>query len=46
MAHNIDQKPDKVGIKWGFSETHRTPYISKSPNPYPHQSKNTFRTLL
>ena len=43
MAHNIDSiKTGSVGKKWGFSGTHRTSYILKKSNVYPHQSKNYF----
>ena len=48
MVHNIDSKKKTalVGIKWGFSGTHRTSYISKNPNLYPRQSRITLPTLL
>jgi hypothetical protein len=35
-----------LGKKWGFSVTHRTSYISKNPNLYPHQARVTLYTLL
>ena len=42
----IQKKTALVGIKWSFSGTHRTSYISKNLNLYPHQSRITFYTLL
>ena len=47
MSCNINSiKTGLVGIKWGFSGTHRTSYISKNSNLYPRQSRITLPTLL
>ena len=47
MAHNIVSiETGKIGWNVGFSGTHRTFYIKKNLNVYPHQSRISFHTLL